>query len=131
MNQVEKTQYIPGVCNINMVEVAYRRKWRNIGLISALVLLAILLVMGANRFARLGVFLPLFIGMVGYYQTKHRFCVSYGASGLQNAKAGSTTASKVTPEQAALDKSFARKINTKAALISVGLTLITLLIPIF
>lgn len=128
MNKTESA-YVPGVCNINMAEVAYRRKWRNIGLITAAVLLAILLVVGASRWLRVIIFLPLVIGVVGYYQTKHRFCVGYGASGMQNAAEGSDKAKKVDAASAAKDKQFAQSINRKSMLISVAITTLALLLP--
>lgn len=124
------TSYVPGVCNINPVEVAYRRKWRNIGLVTAAVTFLLLVVFVSNRWVRLVIFLPLFIGMVGYYQTKHRFCVSYAASGLQNASAGSKTASPVTAEQSKADKLFAGRLKRKALLISLLLTAAALLVPV-
>lgn len=126
----EATPYIPGVCNINTKEVAYRRKWRNIGFVSAVVLFAILLIIGANRYVRLVEFLPLFIGMVGYYQTKHRFCVSYAASGLQNAAEDSEKARGVSDKDALVDKAFARHINIKSAAIAAGLTILLVLLPV-
>ena len=125
-----ETAYVPGVCNINYEEIAYRRKWRNIGFIAAFFLFGFLIVLGTNRYARLGVFLPLFIGFVGYYQVKNRFCVSYAASGMQNATDGSKTASKVSKENAAKDKAKARKMNLQALGASIIITGLLLLIPV-
>ena len=128
MNKTESA-YVPGVCNINMAEVAYRRKWRNIGLIVAVLLLAVLLLTGASRWLRVIIFLPLIVGVVGYYQTKHRFCVSYGSSGMQNADEGSEKAKKVDNASAAKDKQLAQTINRKALLVSVAIMALILLLP--
>lgn len=107
--------YVPGVCNINREEVAFRRKWRNIGVITTAVLIIALFVISENRWLRLIVFLPAFIAAVGYLQTKNKFCVSYAASGMQNASEGSKQADKVAADAHKLDQAKARKMNIQAA----------------
>ena len=114
--------YVPGVCNINREEIAFRSKWRNIGLITALALAVILLIISDNRWLRLVVFLPAMIGTINYLQTKNRFCVSYAAAGLQNATEGSKEAAKVADDARALDKAKARKMNIQAAVAALFIT---------
>lgn len=121
--------YQAGICNINRQEVAYRRTWAIIGAVSTASLLVALLAFDAPRAMRLFVFLPALVASVGYYQTKHRFCVSYAASGLQNAEDGSKAAKKVSHAQALKDKAFANKINRKSTAISALFTIATLLLP--
>jgi hypothetical protein len=126
----KETAYIPGVCNINYEEVAIRRKWRNIGFVASFALFAFLIVLGTNRYSRLAVFLPLFVGFVGYFQVKNRFCVSYAAAGMQNADEGSKSASKVSEENTAKDKAKARKMNFQAFVGSIIVTALAILIPV-
>lgn len=114
--------YVPGVCNINREEIAYRRKYRNIGLIVTVLLAVGLFFISSNRWLRLLVFLPAFVGFINYLQTKNHFCVSYAASGLQNATEGSKEAAKVADEAHKLDQAKARKMNMQATVASLLVT---------
>jgi uncharacterized membrane protein len=107
--------YVSGVCNINREEIGYRRKWRNIGTGVTVALAVTLFIISNTRWLRAIVFLPAFIGAIGYLQTKNHFCVSYAASGLQNAAEGSETADKVATQAHKLDQAKARKMNLQAA----------------
>ncbi|HWT55908.1 MAG TPA: hypothetical protein VN031_02655 [Candidatus Microsaccharimonas sp.] len=119
-----QTAYVPGVCNINRDEIAYRRKWRNIGAVSTIVLTVTLFIVSSNRWIRLSIFLPAFIAAIGYLQAKNKFCVSYAASGLQNAAEDSTKADKVSKEAHKLDQAKARKMNIQAALVALAITVL-------
>ena len=96
--------YVPGVCNINREEIAYRRKWGDIAAIVTVVLTVLLFVLSDNRWLRLIVFLPASLGAVNYLQAKNKFCVSYAAAGFQNAAEGSKKAEKVSAEAHELDR---------------------------
>ena len=128
----ESSAYIPGVCNINKDEIAYRQKAGYLGLGLAIVILLALFIFKAPQWSRIIVFLPLLVGVLGFLQAKNKFCVAYGAAGKQNATDGSATASEITEADAKLkDKQKARKINIQAALISVIATVAVCLIPNF
>lgn len=116
------TAYVPGVCNINREEIAFRRKWRNIGAVVTVVLAVGLYLLSDNRWLRVLTFLPAFIAAIGYLQTKNKFCVSYAASGLQNATDGNKQADKVAADAHAMDQRKARKMNLQAALVAVLVT---------
>lgn len=120
--------YVPGVCNINREEIAYRRKWRNIGVIATVILAVLLVVISNNRWLRLVVFLPAFIGAIGYLQTKNKFCVSYAASGLQNATDGSTHADKVAVAAHKLDQAKARTMNIQATITALLVTAVIVIL---
>ena len=122
MTEQSTQTYIPGVCNINREEIAFRRKWRNIGVIVTVLLAAILFVLSANRWLRILIFLPAFVAAINYLQTKNRFCVSYAASGLQNASEGSTKADKVAADAHQLDQAKARKMNMQAGVAALIVT---------
>jgi hypothetical protein len=124
--------YIPGVCNINHVEIAYRRKIGYIGLAVFIVLLAILLALPISRYTRIILFLPAFLGAEGFLQAKNKFCVGYAAAGKQNAAEGSDSALDIIEKEAiAKDKKRARQMNLQATAIGVIVTIVSLLIPVF
>ena len=120
--QVQQNSYVPGVCNINREEIDYRRKWRNIGAITTVVLAVALIVLSDNRWVRLAVYLPALIAAANYLQVKNKFCVSYAASGMENATEGSKSAKKVAEDAHKLDKAKARKMNVQANLAAVLVT---------
>jgi len=116
--------YIPGVCNINKKEIAYRRKAGYVGVGVALVLFGILLGLKLSKWTRLILFLPLYIGAIGFLQAKNKFCVAYGAEGKQNANEDSTEATAVSDHAArARDKIKARSLNLQVAVITLGISL--------
>jgi hypothetical protein len=45
--------YVPGICNINHAEIAYRRKAGYAGLVAFVVIAAVLFGLSANRYTRL------------------------------------------------------------------------------
>ncbi len=124
------SSYVPGVCNINTAEIAYRRK-------SAYVLLAVTLVMAVPFFlldipawARLLLFFPLFLTIVCYLQVKYKFCVSYGAAGKQNAAEGDKVAQDIIDAASLkLDKARTQKIKLQAAAAAALITALLVLIP--
>ncbi|MDB5175826.1 MAG: hypothetical protein JWM81_684 [Candidatus Saccharibacteria bacterium] len=123
--------YIPGVCNINHQEVAKRRRLGYIGTAAFIVLLALLLAIGANRYIRLVLFFPASLAISGFLQARNKFCVGFAAAGQQNAAEGSEQASAITDSAAlAFDKARARKMNLQTALYAVIVTLLTLVIPV-
>ncbi len=84
----------------------------------------------ANRWVRLLLFVPAFIMAIGYLQAKNRFCVGYGAAGMQNAEAGSETATHIEDQVAvAQDKKRARQMNLHAAGLAVVAVALALLFP--
>ena len=123
--------YVPGVCNINREEIAYRRKAGHLGLTIAVVLLVGLIIIHGNRWFRIIEFFPVFLAAIGYLQAKYKFCVGYGAAGQQNAAEGSTKASIITDTVAvAKDKARAHRMNLQAAAIAVLITAIIVLLPV-
>lgn len=124
--------YIPGVCNINHAEIAYRKKAGYLGIAIFVVILVFMLVLDINRLARLALFVPAFLAAIGFLQAKNCFCVGYGAAGQQNASEGSAKASVVSDKAAvSKDKQRARKMNLQAAGIAVLVAVISLLLPAF
>ena len=127
---MEKTiDYVPGVCNINHAEIAYRRKAGYVGLIITLVLFVVLYALNLNQWFRIVLFVPAFVAAIGYLQAKNKFCVAYGANGKQNASEESKGASAVTDKAAIVrDKIKARSMNLQATVIALGIALLACLV---
>ena len=125
MKNSPTSDYVPGVCNINHSEVAYRKKAAYFGVIVTIILFGALYLLDVQAYSRIILFLPIFIAVIGYLQTKNKFCVAYGASGKQNAREGSKTAEEVADTDARRkDKQRANTMNIQAALLSLMLTII-------
>ncbi len=126
----DASAYIPGVCNINRAEIARRRSVGYIGLVLFVVLLVALLALPLSRWFRIALFIPAFIAAIGFLQAKNKFCVGYGAAGMQHASDGDPAALTVD-DTAALtkDKQKTRRINTQAAVYAVLATVLALILP--
>jgi hypothetical protein len=123
------TNYVPGVCNINTKEIAYRRKAGYFGLGLSLVVAAALFALDVNQYFRIVLVVPVFIAAIGFLQAKNKFCVGYGAAGTQNADDEGESASTVTDSSAvSADKKRARKMNLQALAIAVVVTIIFVII---
>ena len=115
-----ESAYIPGVCNINHKEVAYRRKAGYFGLGFFVVIAAAFLALAVNRWFYVLLFVPAFVAAIGFLQAKNKFCVAYGAGGQQNADDGSEKARNITDTDAvSKDKKRSRQMNLQAAGIAV------------
>lgn len=77
-------EYIPGVCNIGPAEIARRRRAGYIGLISSVVLFAILLVFNTPPVYRLLIFIPVMSAASGFLQAYMHFCAGFGFKGVYN-----------------------------------------------
>ncbi len=122
--------YVPGVCNINTVEIARRRKAAYVLLAITIVIAAPLLLLDIPVWTRLILFFPIFLTVVCSLQVKYKFCVGYGASGMQNATEGDKEAQAIVEAASLkLDKDRTRKIKLQAAGIAAVITLLTLLLP--
>lgn len=130
MKNTTSNAYVPGVCNINTTEIAYRRKSAYVLLVITLAVAAPLLLLDLPVWLRLLLFFPVFLTIVCYLQVRYKFCVSYGASGKQNATEGDKVAQDIVNAAALkLDRARTRKIKLQAAGWAALITLITLLIP--
>jgi hypothetical protein len=126
----ESQSYIPGMCNINKAEVAYRKKAMWLGIGVSAVLLIVLVALSAPVLTRLILFVPTYVATIGYLQVKNKFCVAYGSSGKQNASEGSDSASTIEDEAAlAADKKKTRTMHLQALGTTVVIVALTLLIP--
>ncbi len=77
-------KYVPGVCNIGPAERQQRFRSGIIGAFLTVIMLFLLLLTGASRFYRLGVFFPAFAAAIGFLQSYFHFCAAFGLAGLYN-----------------------------------------------
>jgi glucan phosphoethanolaminetransferase (alkaline phosphatase superfamily) len=123
--------YIPGVCNINTAEIAYRRKSGHVMLAITVFLTVVLFMLPLNQWLRVVLFTPIFVTAVCYLQAKYKFCVSYGANGMQNATEGDKEAQEIVDAAAKkLDRDRTRKIKLQAAGIAAVVATILIFIPV-
>jgi hypothetical protein len=126
----ETTSYVPGMCNINTAEVAYRRKAMWIGIAISAVLFAVLLAFHVVWWlVPILLFIPVYVGAIGYLQVRNRFCVSYGSRGQQNADENSDAAHDVLEKEAlAADKAKTRRMNLQALALTIVIILLSAVI---
>ncbi len=125
------SSYVPGVCNINTAEIAYRRKSAHVLLAISVVMTAALLFLPITPWLRVILFAPIFLTAVCYLQVKYKFCVSYGASGKQNANEGDKVAQDIIDAASKkLDRDRTRKIKLQAAGIALVITATLMFLPV-
>ena len=95
---MSETHYTPGVCNLNLPEIAYRRKVSNVSLGIAVVLLIILIATKATAATGILLFLPTWIGYLNHLQAKNKFCVMYASSGVYSKSDNYAETAEVTDE---------------------------------
>ena len=126
---MSSSQYIPGTCNIGSGEIRRRQVVAIIGLMLSISSFVTLLMAGAPRNARYGIFVPLMIASVGWVQSRSKFCLAYGFAGTFNmGKLGdiSRVADKASK---AADRKTAITILLKSTALAVALTLLVVLLP--
>ncbi len=114
-NTLQETAYVPGMCNINKAEIAYRRKAGYVFAAITVLVTAIFLYFATPPILSIVLFLPAMIAILNMLQVRNRFCVMYASKGMQNATEGSDTAKAVKTEQQIADKKKANKMNLQAA----------------
>ncbi|MBC7463783.1 MAG: hypothetical protein H7227_05950 [Actinobacteria bacterium] len=105
-------------CNIGGPEVR-RRKIAAIfsGVLSILTGILLLILDAPSEF-RLVIFIPILLTVIGWFQTKRRFCLAYGMSGVFNLGELGNVESVVDPEQRRKDRSQVIKTIVEAVLIA-------------
>ena len=118
------THYIPGMCNINPKEISARRKTMYLGIISGIISLISLIYVNTHPIFGLSMFVPAWIGAIGYLQAKNRFCVAYAAEGKFNTSDDFGKTTKVSAdEDKRKDKAKARRISLQATAFSIVIAL--------
>ena len=114
--------YIPGTCNLGKAEVRRRQFVAFLGL--ALSIVSAVGLWQGSTFARLTIFLPLFVFAVGYVQSRRKFCMAYGFAGAFNLGRLGELSKVQDPADRAADRKTAVSILGQAALLALALTLL-------
>lgn len=126
---MSSSQYIPGTCNIGSGEIRRRQVVAIIGAIISISSFVTLLMAGAPRNARYGIFVPLMIASVGWVQSRSKFCLAYGFAGTFNmGKLGDISRVADAASKAA-DRKTAITILVKSTALAAIVTLFVALLP--
>lgn len=101
------TGYIPGVCNIGKAEINQRMRFGWIGVVSTLVIGALLYIFQVPAAWRLLLFIPAAGAATGLIQAYTHFCAKFGFSGVLNF--GADVGKTDTVEQAEFRKKDRQK----------------------
>jgi hypothetical protein len=115
------------VCNIGPRE---RRKRRVMGYVSLGVGVAVaflLVVLDAPRPARAMVFFPIWMAGLGLLQAREKTCIALAARGLRNLDSGEERVANAKLETQL--RETARRINRRALLTAVAITIVTIVFP--
>jgi hypothetical protein len=128
--QLDTSEYVPGVCNIGPAEIRSRRRSGHVGVIAAIVLLAVLVAIGAPPIARLLIALPVAVGASGYLQARLRFCAGFGTAGVFNFGDRGTTQAVADAAARRKDRIKALQISGTAFAIGIVAGIVAVLLPI-
>jgi len=115
---MSETYYTPGVCNINREEVKNRRSTFYLGIATAFSLLGLLYILDVSAVVGIIIFVPVWLGALGYLQARYKFCVGYAAAGkYSNGDKRGQTANVDKRSSHGRDKLRAKQINRQAQII--------------
>jgi hypothetical protein len=103
-------KYSPGKCNIGTAEISRRYRIGYLGVGLTLVGIVLISMAELPRTARLVIFLPVGIALVGFVQAKARFCLAYGLRGVFSIEGRRKLSRVVDQEAISADKRQALKI---------------------
>ena len=122
-------EYQAGSCNIGGAEVRRRKISGIIGGVLTIVFYAFAYSLHAQRDIRALVFFPLVLTTIGWYQSRRRFCLAFGFSGVFNFGNLGEVSRIQEPAQRAADRRQALKLLAKATLMAAVFALILTLVP--
>jgi hypothetical protein len=123
-------EYRPGACNIGPREIAKRRAFGIAGVVSAVVLGAVLVAIDAPSLARAIVVFPLWGGIVSLEQARRRFCAGFAFAGIRSVSGSDATEAVADPADLAADRAAARQLVAYCGAIALALTIVFVVLPI-
>lgn len=123
-------EYIPGTCNIGKGEIRRRQVVALAGAVISATSLIGLLSTDSARSARLSLFIPLMVFAIGFIQSRKKFCLAYGFLGTFNFGGLGQLSRVADPIAKKADRKTALTILLQSALLALGLTLATFLLPL-
>jgi hypothetical protein len=124
------TNYVPGVCNINPVEIKKRRMSGHIGLALTIILTVIAFSMHVLWIFKIVVIIPAFISAIGYLQARNKFCVGFASSKQQHADDDGDIVTITDKQAIAKDRQKVRSMNLQATIIAAAVTAVVCVIPL-
>lgn len=118
---------LPDACNIGPRE---QRKRRLLGIVALTVgvgMAFVLVIYSAPRWSRLIVFFPVWIAGLGLMQAREKTCIALAARGTRNMDEGEERLDDHDLIEQLRSKS--RRINRRALITALAITLVTLLFP--
>ncbi len=123
-------EYIRGTCNSGKGEIRRRQVVALAGAVISATSLIVLLGTDAARSARLSLFIPLMVFAIGFIQSRKKFCLAYGFLGTFNFGGLGQLSRVADPIAKKADRKTALTILLQSALLALGLTLATFLLPL-
>ena len=130
MSQANTPVYIPGSCNLGKEEIKRRQLVAILGLVLSVSTLAGLVGSDAPASARWGMFVPLMVFSIGFIQSRRKFCLAYGFLGTFNFGGLGQLSRVADPIAKKADRKTALTILLQSALLALGITLATFLLPL-
>jgi len=127
--KMSSSTYIPGTCNIGKNEIRQRKLVGLVGLFFSISSLIGLMAVGAAREARLGIFLPLMVASIGYFQVRGKFCLAYGLAGTFNLGKLGDISRVSDPINRSADRATALKILFKSFMLASIATIVVFVLP--
>ncbi len=122
--------YLPGSCNIGESEVRRRQFVTATSAIFSIAALIFLISEDLSRNTRLLIFFPLVAAVIGWQQTRRRFCLAYGLSGVFNFGATRDVSHIEDPLARAADRALVFKVVVQSAAVAGVLTLLVAIPPL-
>ena len=123
------SQYVAGSCNIGKGEVRGRQLVALLALFFTISTLLTFNTVDAPVLIRLGIFFPLMVTAIGFFQSRSKFCMAYGFAGTFNfGKLGDIKRVTSKADRTA-DRKAALKILGKSFLVATIATGVVLVLP--
>lgn len=121
--------YLPGTCNIGEAEIHRRQLFTVASGIFSCAALVFLLTEHFSRNARILIFIPIVATLVGWQQTRRKFCLAYGLVGVFNFGTVGRFSRIQDPVARAADRALVFKVAIQSALAAGVLTLLVTILP--
>jgi len=122
-------EYQPGSCNIGGPEVRRRKISAFIGSVFSVAFYVFAFSIHAPKGVRALVFFPMVLATIGWYQSRRKFCLAYGWSGVFNFGNLGEVSRVQDPTQRAADRAQALKMLAGATAVAALLALLFTFFP--
>ena len=117
----QKTEYVPGTCNIGPQEIARRYRTAVAGLVLSVLFIMIVEASDVPGSMRLLIFFPALLITSGIIQAMYRFCLAYGWRGVFSVKEYRTPQRITDPAYLRADRKMAVRQAIRVVLAASGI----------